>query len=299
MMIRSFDELEKLAKEQPSKRVALAMAQEADALIAIVNAAKNNIVEPVLVGNKKEILKIAEEESLDIGSFPLVEAEGEAESARKAVELVRSGKADLLMKGKVATATIMKAALDKELGLRGEGILSHITIIESPLYHKLLIMTDAALNIAPGLEEKIGMVNNAVTLAKKLGVELPKVAVVGAVEKVNPAMDVTIHAAILSKMADRKQIKGCLIDGPFALDNAISAKSCEVKGITTQVGGDADVVVLPDIEAANVMYKTVAYLTNMKMAGIIVGAQVPIILTSRSDNEQVKYLSILSGVSLV
>lgn len=298
-MIRSFDELEKLAKGQPSKRVALAMAQEADALAAIVGAAKADIVEPVLVGNRKEIEEIAAAESLDISSYTLVEAEGEAGAAKTAVELVRSGKADLLMKGKVATATIMKAALDKETGIRGEGVLSHITIIESPLYHKLLIMTDAALNIAPGLDEKIGMINNAVALAKKLGAEVPKVAVVGAVEKVNPAMTATIDAAILSKMAARKQIKGCIIDGPFALDNAVSAKSCKVKGITTDVGGDADVLVLPDIEAANVMYKTVAYLTEMKMAGIIAGARVPIILTSRSDNERIKYLSILSGVSLV
>lgn len=298
-MIRSFDELEKMAKEHPSKRVALAMAQEADALTAIVGAAKADIVEPVLVGNRKQIEDIAAAESLDIGGFTIVEAEGEAESARLAVQLVRDGKADLLMKGKVATATIMKAALDKETGLRGDGILSHITLIESALYHKMLIMTDAALNIAPGLDEKIGMVNNAVAFANKLGVDTPKVAVVGAVEKVNPAMSATMDAAVLSKMAARKQIKGCLIDGPFALDNAVSAKSCEVKGIKTDVGGDADILALPDIEAANVMYKTIAYLTDIKMAGLIAGAKVPIILTSRSDNEKIKYLSILSGVSLV
>ncbi len=298
-MIRSFDELEKTAKSQPSKRVALAMAQEADALTAIVDAAGENIVEPVLVGNRKEIEKIAETASIDITPFTILEADGEAESARLSVELVKTGKADLLMKGKVSTSTIMKAALDKESGLRGKGILSHITLIESPLYHKFLIMTDAALNIAPGLEEKIGMINNAVSFAQKLGIVTPKVAVVGAVEKVNPAMGATIDAALLSKMAARKQITGCIIDGPFALDNAISAKSCEVKGIKTDVGGDADIVVLPDIEAANVMYKTLAYLTEIRMAGIIAGAKVPIILTSRSDNEKIKYLSILSGVSLV
>lgn len=298
-MIKSFAELEKIAAGSPGKRVALAMAEEADALCAVVEAAKRNIVVPVLVGNEKDIKEIAIKEGLDISPYTIINALGEKEAAYTSVNLIKEGKADCLMKGKVATSTIMKAALDKEKGLRGSGILSHITIIEAPTYHKLLILTDAALNIAPDIDTKAGILQNAVDVSKKIGVEKPKAAVIGAVEKVNTSMPATMDAAILCKMADRGQIKGCLVDGPFALDNAVSAKSCEVKGIKTDVGGDADILLMPDIEAANVMYKTLGYLTDYKMAGIIVGAEVPIILTSRSDSDTTKYLSILAGVSLV
>ena len=270
-MIKSFAELEKIAAGSPGKRVALAMAEEADALCAVVEAAKRNIVVPVLVGNEKDIKEIAIKEGLDISPYTIINALGEKEAAYTSVNLIKEGKADCLMKGKVATSTIMKAALDKEKGLRGSGILSHITIIEAPTYHKLLILTDAALNIAPDIDTKAGILQNAVDVSKKIGVEKPKAAVIGAVEKVNTSMPATMDAAILCKMADRGQIKGCLVDGPFALDNAVSAKSCEVKGIKTDVGGDADILLMPDIEAANVMYKTLGYLTDYKMAGIIVG----------------------------
>ena len=298
-MIKSFKEMEIKAKEQPSKRVAVALAQEADALTAVMRARKENIVQPVLVGNQKEIEAVAAAENLDISSCQIVPAENEAEGAAKAVELVREGAADLLMKGKVATATLMKAVLDKEKGLRGAGILSHVTIAALSTYPKLLIMTDAALNIAPDLNDKIAIINNAVEVARRLGVATAKVGVICAVEKVNPeAMPATRDAALLAKMADRGQIKNCLIDGPFALDNAVSSKSCQVKGIRSEVGGDADILLMPDIEAANVFYKTIAYLTDNPMAGIIMGARVPIILTSRSDSDTIKYLSILAGVSL-
>jgi len=298
-MIKSFQDLETRAQEQPSKRVALAMAQEADALSAIMRAANADIVEPVLVGDRKEIETLAKKEKLDISSCTIVEAAGEAEAAARAVKLVREGEADLLMKGKVATATLMKAVLDKDRGLRGAGILSHVTIADLSTYPKFLLMSDAALNIAPDLNAKVAIINNAVEAARRLGVEKAKVGVVCAVEKVNPeAMPATRDAALLAKMADRGQIKNCQIDGPFALDNAVSLKSCQVKGIRTEVGGDVDILLMPDIEAANVFYKTIAYLTDNPLAGIIMGARVPIILTSRADSDKIKYLSILAGVSL-
>jgi phosphate butyryltransferase len=298
-MIKSFKELESNAKSRPAKRVALAMAEEADALSAIMSAAKLGIVEPILVGEKDQIASIAKQEGIDIGGVAIHQAVGEKESAYCAVSLIKEKKADCLMKGKLATSTIMKAALDKEKGLRGSGVLSHLTIIEAPSYHKLLILTDAALNIAPDFDTKVAIVTNAVDVARRMGVEKPKVAVICAVEKVNPAMPATLDAALLSKMADRGQIKNCLIDGPFALDNAISEKSCEVKGIKSAVGGDADILLMPEIVAANVMYKTIGYLTDYKMAGIIVGAEVPIILTSSADSDTTKYLSILAGISLI
>lgn len=297
-MIKNFEELEALALSGPPKKVALAMAEEADVLTAIVLAMKKGIVHPLLVGNRDLIEQIAREENLDLSGCRMIPAEGEKECAARAVELVRNGEADCLMKGKTATSTIMKAVLSRESGIRGNSILSHVAILNPPSYHKLLIMTDAAMNISPDLEIKVSILNNAVQVALKLGVECPKVAVIGAVEKVNKAMQATIDAAMLSKMADRGQIENCLIDGPFALDNAVSAKSCEVKGITTRVGGDADILLLPNIEAANVMYKTLSSLTDYPLAGILVGAQKPIIMTSRADTEKVKYLSILAGVSL-
>ena len=298
-MITSFDELEKIAIADTSKKVVLAMAEETDALKAVCEAVSAGIIDAVLVGNKESVRNTAAEAGVDISGFEIIEAEGEKECAEKAVELIRNKKGDCLMKGKTSTATIMKAVLDKEKGLRGSGVLSHVAILNPPSYHKLLVMTDSALNIAPELKDKIAITENALKVSRKLGVETPKVAVIAAVEKVNAAMPATLEAAALSKMADRGQIKNCIIDGPFALDNAVSSKSCDIKGIKTNVGGDADVLLFPDIEAANVFYKSLAYLTDYPMAGLIVGADVPVILTSRSDSDKIKYLSILAGVSLV
>ena len=298
-MINSFAELEIKAREQKSRKVAVAMAEETDALSAVCEAATAGIVEPVLVGSRQAIEKTAADAALDISSFEIVPAEGEKDSASRAVGLIREGGADCLMKGKTSTAVIMKAVLDRDSGLRSSGMLSHVAIINPPSYHKLLLSTDSALNIAPDLKEKIQIIENAVIVSRKLGVDMPKVAVVGAVEKVNPAMPSTLDAAVLSKMSDRGQIKNCIIDGPFALDNAVSKRSCEIKGIKSAVGGDADILLFPTIEAANIFYKSLAYLTEYPIAGLIVGASVPIILTSRSDSDRVKYLSILAGISLV
>ncbi len=298
-MVKSFEDLEKMAKSKPSRKVALAMAQEADALKAAVNAALSGIVEPVLVGAEKEIKEIAEQESLDISRFAIIETEGEMECAERAVELVKKGEADLIMKGRVPTAVIMRAILDKQSGLRGRGILSHVTILDLPKYHKFLIMSDPGLNIAPDLEDKIAIIDNAVEVARKLGIDKPKVAIIAAIEKVNPDMPSTMDAAVLSKMAERGQIQDCIIDGPLALDNAVSVKSCKTKGIDSKVGGDADVLIMPNIEAANVFYKAFAYLTDFNMCGTIAGAVIPIILTSRADSDKIKYYSILAGVSLV
>ena len=297
-MIRNFDELETKIKEAASKKVVLAMAEESDALKAVCEASATGIIEPLLVGNTEAIKAAAAEARVDISEYKIIEAEGEKACAAKAVELIRSNEGDCLMKGKTATATIMRAVLDPEKGLRGSGVLSHIAICNPPTYHKLLITTDSALNIAPDLKEKISIIENAVAVSHKLGVDIPKVAVVGAVEKVNPAMPATLDAALLSKMSDRGQIKNCIIDGPFALDNAISSKSCKIKGIKSEVGGDADIILFPDIEGANIFYKSLAYLTGYPMAGLIAGASVPVILTSRSDSDKIKYYSILAGVAL-
>ena len=298
-MIRTFDELERMAKSKPSLHLALAMAEEADALKAVVAAAEQGIVEPILVGREQAIRDIAAKEGLDISAYPIETAEGEEQSAARAVELIREGQAAVLMKGKTPTAVIMRAVLNRQKGLRGPGVLSHVSIIQIDTYPKFLLMSDPGINIAPDLQTKAAIIENMVYVAHKLGIERPKVAVIAAVEKVNPtAMPVTVDAALLSKMCDRGQISGCIVDGPFALDNALSRKSCETKGIETEVGGDADALLMPDIEAANVFYKTLANLTDAKISALTIGAKVPVVMSSRADSDAIKYLSILGAVSI-
>jgi phosphate butyryltransferase len=298
-MIRTFEELQNAAKSKPSRKLAMAMAEEADALKAVLAAAEEGIVEPILVGNKGAIAGIAEETGIDISPHRIEPAEGEQQCAARAVELVREGEAAVLMKGRTPTAVIMRAILHRHGGLRGPGVLSHVSIIQIDRYPKLLIMSDPGINIAPDLNTKAAIIGNMVYVAQKLGIERPKVAVIAAVEKVNAgAMPVTVDAALLSKMSERGQITGCIVDGPFALDNALSRKSCETKGIQTEVGGDADALLMPDIEAANVFYKTLAHLTAAKIAALTIGAKVPVVMSSRADSDAIKYNSILGAVSI-
>ncbi len=292
-MIRSFNELLQQIKGKPKKNIAVAMAEEDDALKAIYEAHRQGIANAVLVGDKEKIIECSQKHHIDISAFDIVHAADEKQSVVRAIQLVRERLADGLMKGKCNTATLLKGVLDKESGLRGGKLLSHLAAFEVPAYHKLLLMSDAALNIAPDLQAKIAITENAIQAAHALGIAKPKVAVIAAVEKVNyEAMPCTIDAAILSQMAARGQIQNAIIDGPMAVDNAVSKKACEVKGIVSEVGGDADILILPDIEAANCFYKALTYLGSSKTAGIIVGAKVPIILSSRADSDEVKFLSI-------
>jgi phosphate butyryltransferase len=215
-----------------------------------------------------------------------------------AVKMVRSNQADILMKGKVGTSSLLKAVLNKEWGLRTGSLLSHIAIFEVEAYHKLIAVTDVAMNIAPNLQDKIAIVNNSVACLNKLGVEMPKVAVLGAVEMVSENMQATLDAALLSKMNQRDQIKHCLIDGPLAFDNAISLESANHKGIRSEVAGDTDLLLMPDIEVGNVLYKSLVFFAHAKVAAVILGASAPIVLTSRSDSDQAKYDSILLAAAV-
>jgi phosphate butyryltransferase len=298
-MIRGFEELESLVRQGAKKRLVLAMAEEEDGLKAAVAAAAKGVVELVLLGNEEHVRELAAREHLDISRFRLVHAEGEKECAARAVELLHAGEAEVLMKGRIATSTLMKGVLDPLSNLKGPGLLSHLTLIQSPAYPKLLFMSDPGLNIAPDLSAKAAIIENAVRAARKLGVFKPKVAVVAAVEKVNPgAMPATVDAAALSKMAERGQIADCLVDGPLALDCALSDRSCAVKGIGGEVAGDADILLMPDIEAANIFYKAIGFFSDARMAGVVVGARVPIVLPSRADSDSVKYDSILAALAL-
>ncbi|MBN1542563.1 bifunctional enoyl-CoA hydratase/phosphate acetyltransferase [candidate division KSB1 bacterium] len=292
-MLRSFDSVLESVQGKPKKTIALAMAEEDDVLLAVDRAHRAGLADAVLVGDRKKIRLCAERHGIDLNQFDIVHAEGEFQSVVRAIQLVREHLADTLMKGKCSTATLLKGVLQKDHGLRSGKLLCHMAIFETPHYHKLLFMSDAAMNIEPDLGKKVLIVENAVAFYRALTPSIPKLALITAVEKVNPgAMLCTEHAAIIAQMARRGQIADVIVDGPLAVDNAVSSKSCATKGIDSPVGGDADILIMPDIEAANVFYKTLTYLGGSKTAGLIIGAQVPIVLTSRADSDETKFLSI-------
>lgn len=298
MTLKSISSFIEMAKKGPKKRVAVAAAEDEPVLMAVSNAISEGIIEPVLVGDEKQIREIAEKISFSLDGIEVVNELNPAVSCKKAVALIKEKKADILMKGLVGTADLLRAVLDKENGLRKGSVISHIAFFETPHYHKLFIVTDAAMNVAPEFKEKVAIVENAVDACHRLGIEKPKVAVIGAVETINEKMEATVHAGMLSMMNKRGQIKGCIIDGPFALDNAVSKEACIHKKIETEVGGDADILLCPDIEAANVLYKCLNFLGGAESAAVIMGASVPIILTSRADSEVSKLNSIALAAAM-
>lgn len=291
-----FDELLKMAKTTVPKKIAIAAAQDEDVLMAVKSAYLEKICIPILIGNKEKINELSQKINFNLDDIQIIESKDDNEAARTAVSLVSSGKADILMKGLVDTAIILKAVLDKEIGLRTGNILSHAAVFESDRYHKLFIITDAAMNIAPSASEKKQIIENTLPLCRSLNIENPKVAVICAKEKVSPKMQATVDAEILVNMNKNGEIKGCMVEGPFGLDNAISREAAALKGVKGEVAGDADILLMPNIEAGNVMYKTLTYLADSKNAGIILGAKAPIILTSRADSDEAKLYSILLAV---
>ncbi len=297
MELKTLDIFFEIAARKPKKKIVLAAAEDEQALLAIKQAVERNLVEPIFVGNKEKIKKLAEEIHFDYSNYELIEEVNPSESARIAVSFVREGKAQIIMKGLVSTADYLRAILDKQIGLRTGSLLSHIGIFQIPNYHKLLGLTDAAQNIFPTLEEKISIITNAVELFNRLGVKNPKVALLGAVETVNPKMPSTLDSASLVVMNMRKQIKNCIIDGPFAFDNAISKEAAVHKGIESPVAGDCDILVAPNIEVGNALYKSFTYFANATVAAIILGAMAPIVLTSRADTEHSKLMSIALAAS--
>jgi phosphate butyryltransferase len=292
-MIKTLDDLIQKAKDKGKVKIAVASAADKPVLQSVSKAKKEGIADFILVGDKKEIEKVASDDNIDINGMKILQADSPSQAAELAVKAVRNNEAQSLMKGNIGTGGLLGQVVNKEYGLRkGKEVITHIAVFEIPAYHKLISLTDAAMNIAPDLTVKVSMINSAVNVMRALGVDKPKVAVLGAVEKVNPAMQATLEAAELSKMCDRGQIKNCLIDGPLALDNAISKEAAEHKGIVSEVAGDADVLITPDINAGNVLYKSINFFAKARSAAIISGAAAPIVLTSRSDNEDTKLLSI-------
>jgi len=291
-MIKSFEEVLQKVKSNEIKKVAVAVAQDEPVLEAIRDAKKEGIANAILVGNKEAIEASAAKVGLDINEFEIIHEANDAKAAQKAVELVSTGKADMVMKGLVDTATFLRAVLNKEIGLRTGSLMSHVGVFQIPGYDRLIFLTDAAFNMYPDLKAKIDIVNNAVKVAKAVGVETPKVAPICAVEVVNPDMPATVDASLLTTMNQRGQIKGCIIDGPLATDNALSEEAAHHKKLSGPVAGKADILLMPNIEAGNVMYKTLTYTANAKNGGILVGTSAPVILTSRADSPEAKMYSI-------
>lgn len=291
-MIKSFDEIIGKVKSQAIKTVAVAVAQDEPVLEAIRDAKKNGIANAILVGDKEEIITIGKKIGMNMDDFQIVDEKNVNAAALAAVKLVSSGKADMMMKGLIDTATFLRAVLNKEVGLRTGKQMSHIAVFEIPGYDRLIFLTDAAFNMYPELKEKVDIINNAVMVAKAVGVETPKVAPICAVEVVNPAMQATLDAAMLSKMNERGQIKGCIIDGPLALDNALSEEAAHHKKISGPVAGKADILLMANIEAGNAMYKCLTYTTESKSGGLLAGAAAPVIVTSRADSPESKMNSI-------
>lgn len=295
-MIRAFDEIVESAKCKSPKTLAVAVAQDAEVLTA-VNAAKDlGIADAILVGDREEILKAAGECGVEPAKFTIIDEKDKAEACRKAVSLVAEGKAHIVMKGLVDTAIILKAILAEEAGLRTGNVLSHVAVFEVNGYDRLFIITDAAMNIAPNLEQKKQILENAVKVAHAMGNPEPKVAVLAAVEKVNPKMQATLDADALVEMNKKGEITGCILGGPFALDNAVSVEAARHKGIDHPVAGHADILMVPQIEAGNMLYKSMVFFAKAQNSGIIVGAKVPIVLTSRADSDIAKLNSIAIGV---
>lgn len=295
-MAKDFNALMNLAKIRGPKTVSVACAHDEDVLLSIKMAMDEGIITPILVGDKKKIQEIAESIKLDLEGIQIVDEADKTLASRKATELVSSGEAQILMKGLVDTSIIMKQVLDKEIGLRRDRLISHVAVFDVETYHKVFLVTDAAMNIAPDLGQKKDIIENSVELARALDIDMPKVAILAAKESVSPKMEATVHAQELANMNEDGLIKDCIVDGPFALDNAISKESARIKGIDSPVAGDADILIAPDIEAGNVLYKALSFLANAKSAGLILGAKAPIVLTSRADNEEAKLNSIVLSV---
>ncbi|MDI6600473.1 MAG: phosphate butyryltransferase [Thermoanaerobacteraceae bacterium] len=290
--MNSFNDILEALKVSEKRIISVACAHDDDVLLAVENARRLDVADAILVGDADKIKQIADENGIDLNNYKVIDIKDKNEAAREAVRQVSGGQADMLMKGIIGTADFLKAILDKEIGLRTGRVLSHVAVFEIPGFNRLMLLTDAAMVVAPDLKTKIDIIQNAAEVARKVGIVKPKVAVLAAVEVVNPDMPATLDAAALAKMSDRGQLKDILVDGPLALDNAVSVESARHKGIVSDVAGMADILLVPDIEAGNVLYKSITYFARGMISGIVMGAKAPIILTSRSDSDEAKLNSI-------
>lgn len=297
-MYKSFQEIETYVLcNHIKKMIALAGAHDYDALAAVINAKRKGVVDAILVGKEEEIRKVLNDLGEQPSDYEIINVDSDVEIARTACRLVAEGKADIPMKGIIQTSSFMRALLDKSFGfVPDKALISHATVFEYTDEQRLVLLTDCVINIAPDYNDKVKIINNSVKLAHKLGNSCPKVAVVAPVEVINPVMQSTIDAAMLSKAAERGQIKGCIIDGPLGLDNAVSLEAAHHKGIESAVAGVADILLMPDICAGNIFTKSLTYFAKLPTAGAVMGTTVPVVMTSRTDSSKDKFHSILTAI---
>ncbi|MGQ9683189.1 MAG: bifunctional enoyl-CoA hydratase/phosphate acetyltransferase [Anaerolineae bacterium] len=296
MPYSSFAEIVDAAHRCGPQRVAIAAADDKDTLQAAHAAANERIADSILVGDGATIRSLAHELGIPLDAMQIIDVPDPQQAAVQVMELVRTGQADIAMKGHIDTGDFLRAALDRASGLRTGRLFSHVGVFEIPGFDRLLLMSDAGVVVAPDIVQKAEIVKNSIQVAHALGIVEPKVAILAATERVNPKIPTTLDAAYLAKMADRGQITGGIVDGPLALDNAISAKSSSIKGIRSPVAGQADILIAPDIEAGNMLAKAITYFARGRMAGLVVGGQAPLIVASRSDPHDSKLVSMAIGI---
>ena len=298
-MKKEFLRMIEIAKVNGPKRMTVACPYHSSSILSSILAQKEGLAEPIFIGDRNIIENIASENDIDISEFELIDIKDDQEACDMSVKLVTEGKADFIMKGLVDTSKILKSYLKPEYNMRTDKLLSHVAIFIPETYYKILFVTDASMNIAPTLDQKRQIIDNAVEVARKIGVEIPKVACLAAIEKVNPKMKETVEARALQEMNEEGIIKNCLVAGPLALDNAIYEKAAKIKNISHPVAGHADILMVPNIEIGNILYKAFAFCSKAKHAGVIVGGKTPVVLTSRSDDENGKFNSIAFAKYLI
>jgi phosphate butyryltransferase len=297
-VIQSFTAMNEVVREMGRQRIVVAAAHDEEVLRAIDEAACRGIAQPVLIGRQDRILQIARQNKIETGTWQFIDEPDDAEACRQAVRIIRQGEAEAIMKGLVSTALLLKAILNKETGIRDRALLSHIGLFFVRKIQRFVIVTDAAMSIAPDLATKKQQIENAVEVMQLLGVDRPYVACVCALEQINEAMPATVDAAELVRMNRQGEIAGCLVGGPFALDNALFVEAARRKGISDPVAGDPHILLMPNIESGNVLYKALSFLCDSPGAGLVVGARAPVILTSRSDDHGTKLNSIILALYL-
>ena len=298
MAIRNFSQLLEAALARAPKRVVIVGGGQLQTLHAARMAHAMGLAQCTLVDQRTRLEAVAAEAGLDLADMALIQEGDMIEAAYRAVEMIHAGEADLVMNGRAQPVELMKAALDRDRGLRIGKMITDVSIFDIPDFDRLLLVSDVAIVVSPNLAQKVAIVQNAIDTAIELGIAQPKVAILAATEMVNPEMPANMDAANLSKMAERGQIRGCIVDGPLALDNAISLKAAKMKGIQSQVAGYADILIAPDVESGNILAKALSYFAQSQMAGVVVGAKCPIVMPSRSDPPEQKLMSLALGVYL-
>ncbi len=300
MAITKLEQMFDILKSKAKKRLVAAYANDSHTIVAVYMAVQKGLIDATLVGDEETIKKVCTEHNVDVTKFRIVQEADENKAGAKAVELINAGEGDILMKGLLSTDKYMRAILNKEKGLMESpnSILSHVTVVEVPTYHKLLIVSDVAIIPLPDLKQKIAITNYLIKTAHALEINNPKVALLAATEQMSAGMQACVDAAIISKMGDRGQIKGALLDGPLAMDVAIDKESCEIKKLVSPVAGDADCILFPNIESGNVFFKTCTKLCKAELGAVVFGAKVPAVLTSRGDSEMTKLYSIALAAML-